>query len=46
MDRVGDGVDLLRVAGTQCNAIRPLEITIHLVIASQAVASPERKDRE
>jgi hypothetical protein len=46
VDRVGDRIDLLGVAGAQRNRVRPLEIAVHLVIAGQAIASPEREDRE
>jgi hypothetical protein len=46
MNRVGNGVDLPGVASTQRDGIRSLKITIHLVIARQAVARPKRKDRE
>jgi hypothetical protein len=46
MDRMGDGVHLLGVAGAHRDGIGPLEIAIDFIVAIEAVAAPQRQDGE
>jgi hypothetical protein len=46
MNRLSGDVDLFGVAGTHGDGIGALEITVHFIVAGQAIARPQRKDRK
>jgi hypothetical protein len=43
---MGDGVDLLGIAGGHRDAVGTLKVAVHLVMTGDAVTSPEQDGRE